>query len=200
MISTLRGSIVLKGTNSVVIEVGGIGFSASMSTRALSELPALGEQALIWTSLSVREDGISLFGFTSENERLLFSRLTSVSGIGPKVALAALSSFSPESLAEIIALGDVSRMATVPGIGKKTAQRIVLELKGSLDESFGQGDTLLDGVQGGSGDVRSDAVDALLAMGFSSAEVQLALRGYDGGLTDSASVVRYGLRKLGSTL
>lgn len=200
MISTLRGIVVSKDAGSAVIEVGGIGFSVGMSTRTLISLPALGEQVFVWTSMSVREDGISLFGFISENERLLFSRLISVSGIGPKVALAALSSFPSESLAEIIATGDVARMATVPGIGRKTAQRMVLELKGSLDDLFGA-EGLLAEVEGGGLDAgRSDATDALLAMGFSSAEVQLALRGYDGDPMDGAALVRYGLRKLGSAL
>lgn len=196
MIGSVRGTLLAKDASSAVIEAGGIGFTLGMSTRGVASLPGVGEEAFAWTVLSVRDDALSLYGFGSEQERALFNRLVAVSGIGPKVALAALSSFSPDNLASAIASGDISLVATIPGVGKKTAQRMVLELKGSLDGLTKPEGLFADAEAADS----SEAADALLAMGFSSAEVQLALQGYDGAADDTAAMVKHALRKLGTKL
>ncbi|NTU88618.1 MAG: Holliday junction branch migration protein RuvA [Actinobacteria bacterium] len=193
MICSLRGTLTTRTSNAAVIETGGVGYYLRMSSSSLSALGKVGDDAFVWTYMSVREDSISLFGFATEPEKALFEKLIGVSGIGPKVALSALSSFAASSLANTIAAGDVSRIATIPGVGKKTAQRIVLELKGSLDEFIG----------GSLWAEESEVVDfsaneALLGMGFSSAEAELALQGYDGEKSDINEAIRYALKRLGS--
>ena len=147
--------------------------------------------------MSVREDDLSLFGFSDASERELFSKLTGVSGVGPKVALAALSTFSASSLVQVISSGDVKRVSSVPGIGKKTAQRIVLELKGSIGEELAGQESLLNAESGTDATV-SEATEALLGMGFTLSEAQVALGHYDGDADDVAEVVRYALRRLGT--
>lgn len=196
MIASLRGTLLEKTLTGAVIEVGGIGFSVGMSANAIASLPALGETAHVLTYLSVREDDLSLYGFSDTSERELFTKLIGVSGVGPKVALAALSTFPADKLVEVIAAGDVKRVSTVPGVGKKTAQRIVLELKGSIEGGLSAQDNLLDGVTGAS---LAEATEALLGMGFTSAEAQVALQHYEGDAADVSEVVRYALKRLGSS-
>ncbi|MBQ6585186.1 MAG: Holliday junction branch migration protein RuvA [Coriobacteriales bacterium] len=196
MIHSLRGTILLKTPNAVVIEVGGVGFMVSCSAKTVAAMPAIGEQAMVWTHMAVREDDISLYGFASQEERALFQKLLGVSSIGPKVALSALSTFDAPTLAQIIAAGEINRVATIPGVGKKTAQRIVLELKGNIED-------LLSGVGSTptlAGQVDDDALQALLAMGFAPDEAKLALEGYDGPSMDPSAAVRYALKRLGSRL
>lgn len=192
MICSLRGTVMSKLANSAIIEVAGVGYAVGMSTASLATLPAVGDEAFVWTYMAVREDGIALYGFCSQEERVLFEKLIGVSGIGPKVALSALSTFAVDTFTSIITAGDATRVATVPGIGKKTAQRIVLELKGSVEELLGGNLFENAADEGGT----SAATQALLAMGFTSAEVELALKGYDG--SDDAEALRWGLKKLGS--
>lgn len=192
MIDFMRGTLVSKGVDHAVIELNGMGFHVGMSAVSLAKLPAPGAVVLVHTIMIVREDDISLFGFSSPSERLMFAKLGSVSGIGAKVALSALSTFEADRLAELIAAGDVSSISRIPGVGKKTAQRIILELKGSIEDIL-EGQQLL---ASSSVSVRDAAGEALLAMGFSSAETELALEGYDGD--DEAGAVTYALRRLGS--
>lgn len=190
MIAHITGRLVSKSAASCVVEVGGIGLRLWMSTNSISRLPADGDEVSIYTHLHVREDELSLFGFESLEEQELFERLITVSGVGPKVALSALSSLSPADLAAAISREDDALIATVPGIGKKTAQRLIIELKDKI------------GVQGVGGRpaVRStasaEATDALGAMGFSPSEVTVALKGYDGP-DDAQALLRYALKRLG---
>ncbi len=194
MISYLRGQIALKDAQGIVIDVGGMGFRVGMSTQSLSSLEPQGSETTVYTHMQVREDGMSLFGFCDERERMLFERLITVSGVGPKVAISALSTFSADSLMRAIASEDITAVSSIPGIGKKTAQRIVLELKGTLESAIGEA---------GQGDETRElglvqASEALLHMGFSAAEADLALKGYDGDMTDASAVLRYALRRLGA--
>jgi Holliday junction DNA helicase RuvA len=196
MINSLRGIVCEKGPDSAVLEVGGIGFSVGMSGHGVASLPPIGQEAYVLTCLVVREDSLSLYGFVDSNERALFQSLIEVSGIGPKVALAALSTYSAAELVDAITSGDVKRVSAVPGIGKKTAQRIVLELKGALvDEQLSQ--PMLDmALPEG---VIAEAASALLAMGFTTSEAQAALSQYHGDSDDVGDVVRYALKRLGSS-
>lgn len=189
MIAQVTGRVVSKGPSSCVLETGGIGLRIFMSTSGLSRLPALGDEATVFTYLHVREDVLSLFGFTSEQEQDLFEKLIAVSGVGPALALAALSAFSPDALAEAIAREDDGLLASVPGIGKKTAQRIIIELKDKLAAPA-------LGPRRSAGGASSEARDALAAMGFAPAEIAAALKGYDGP-EDPQALLRYALKRLG---
>lgn len=194
MIAFLEGIVAGKTLNSVYLNVGGVGFEVGMSQAGLSKLPQTGERALVHTYLQVRDDGMSLYGFHSLEEKALFEKLIAVSGVGPKVALAALSSYAPSELAALIAAQDIAAVQRIPGVGKKTASRIVLELKGSLDQGIGglfaqESQTSSKALEG--------AREALLSMGFTSAEADLALKGAPEDGTESA-LLQYALKKLGA--
>ncbi len=170
MVSTLISSITgtLRGTGAdwVDISVGGITFRVSMPDTSTGGVGRVGEPLSLYTSLQVREDSLTLFGFLTEDERQTFETLLNISGIGPRLALAMLARFSPQSLAQTVEEGDTRALSTVPGIGRRTASRIVLELKGKLD---------LDFADGGASAPDSDLVDALTALGYGDNEAREAL-------------------------
>ena len=194
MIAFLEGAIAGKTATAALINVGGVGFEVGMSTSSLSKLPGVGERALVHTYLQVRDDGMSLYGFLSLEEKVLFERLITVSGVGPKVALAALSTYEPAKLVDLIAAQDVAAVQRIPGIGKKMASRIILELKGSFDEGLV---SLFADEKPVETQALAGAREALLSMGFSSAEADVALRNAPPDATESA-LLQYALRKLGS--
>lgn len=199
MIAFLKGAVAaVLPPNTACIDVHGVGYAVTMAQSALAKLPPVGQPATVLTYLSVTENGIGLYGFLTEDEKALFERLVSVSKVGPKMALAALSTFSPRELADAIAAGDVSRVSHIPGVGKKTAERIILELKGTLEESlgnlFGEGATAAAGPDAAA---RAGATEALLAMGFTSAEADVALKGAPEGAGEGA-LLQYALKRLGS--
>ena len=132
MIAFLKGVIAAKTPNKAYLDVNGVGFEVNMSLTSLSTLPEAGESVTVLTYMQVRDDGMSLFGFATKEEKTLFEKLIGVSGVGPKVALAALSYFSPSDLVAAIAAQDVTSVSKIPGIGKQTASRIILELTGSF--------------------------------------------------------------------
>jgi Holliday junction DNA helicase RuvA len=132
MIAGLRGKLQTIGSNWAIIDVGGIGFQVYMPTSTLSTLGATGEEVEVHTHLHLREDNATLYGFATAEELGLFQTLISVSGVGPKLALAMLSAMSAEKLAMAIATGSIDLLTMVPGIGKKTANRLILELKGKV--------------------------------------------------------------------
>ena len=201
MIAFLKGTLAGKTATTAYIEVNGVGFAVGMSQASLSKLPELGGPVQVHTYLQVREDEMSLYGFLSLEEQALFEQLIGVSGIGPKVALAALSAFpSPQALAAAIAAQDVAAVQRIPGVGKKTASRIILELKGSLDHGLDQ----LFGADGSpavpaaaSGAELAGAREALLSMGFTPAEVDLSLKGAAED-ADTEALLKYALKRLGT--
>jgi Holliday junction DNA helicase RuvA len=164
-----------------------------MSTPSLAALPAIGDEVTVHTYLYVREDELSLFGFESEAEKTAFEQLITVSGVGPKVALATLSALTADELARAIGSEDVTIISSVPGIGKKTAQRIILDLKDKLGAG-GPGESMAGRRAGAA---LAEATDALLAMGFSSVEALAALKGADAD-SDAQALLRHALRRLGS--
>lgn len=195
MIAFLTGRIAAKGAGFALIEVGGVGYRLAMSTGSLAALPAEGDEVTVWTHLYVREDELSLFGFESQDEKRTFEQLITVSGVGPKVALATLSALSAEDVARAVASEDVALLSSVPGVGKKTAQRMILDLKDKLGaEALGSGTTPRGA---GAGAAQAEATDALLAMGFSAAEAAAALKGFEGDTGDASGLVRYALKRLG---
>ncbi len=191
MIAFLKGVLAARTADSAIIEVAGVGYAVGMSANALSKLPDVGQSVQVHTYLQVRDDGISLFGFISQEEKSLFERLISVSGVGPKVALAALSSFTAPDLVSAIAAQDVALVSRIPGVGKKTAQRIILELQGSLDDLQSEGEGAASASAGMKG-----ATEALLSMGFTSAEAQLALKDAP-QQGNEAVLLQYALKRLG---
>src|SRR5918997_477387 len=151
MIYRLRGTLVEKDTEGVVIDTGGVGYRSSASLATLQALPSLGEECVIHTRMVVREDAMLLFGFATREERMAFDVLTAVSKVGPKLALSILSSMSPQEISEAVARGDIIKFASVPGLGKKTAERLVLELKGKSLAAFGPEPAVATGGEGGGG-------------------------------------------------
>lgn len=192
MISYMKGTVAHKDGYGIVMEVGGIGYEMSMSSKSLAGIAGIGCSAQVWTYLQVKEDGLSLFAFADVQERELFVRLIGVSGIGPKMAVAALSTFDAASLAQVISAGDVTALSRIPGIGKKTAQRMVLELQGVLKA---EPDLFGSAAPETFSAASSDAVAALVSMGFSSQEAAKALDGCPH--EDASAAIRYALKNLG---
>ncbi len=168
MINYLVGEIVLKSENLVVLEVNGIGYELNVSMFALDNLPQTGSVSRVFTYMHVREDEISLFGFFSIDEKNVFLKLISVSGIGPKVALAILSGIKPSDLMVAIKTGDVKLLSTVKGLGKKTAERIVLELKDKI--SVVGFDSEVAGENIANESIIDEATEALIALGVNKNE------------------------------
>jgi Holliday junction DNA helicase RuvA len=194
MIYRLRGILVEKDTEGVVVDAGGVGYRASASLATLRALPSLGEECVIHTRMVVREDAMLLFGFATREERMAFDSLTAVSKVGPKLALAVLSSMSPPEVAEAVARGDVQKLASVPGLGRKTAERLVLELKGKNLVAFGPEPTV---ASGGGGGPYMEAREALAGLGYSLEEAEKALN----DVPPQETVERYikeALRRIGS--
>jgi len=163
MIAGVKGTIEAIGSSWVIIDVGGMSFQVFLPTSTLSSLGGVGREAKLHTHLHVREDNLTLYGFSSARELALFETLMTVSGIGPKLGLAMLSAMDVEQLTLTIASGDAAMLTAVPGIGRKTAERIVLELKDKIGSSLITQD--LEAVQG-----NSEVVAALTSLGYSVAE------------------------------
>lgn len=193
MISTLQGELLARQDSSVILEVGGVGFEVFMSMRDIAGLPEPGTKIRILTKLVVRDDALVLYGFATAEARNVFDKLTGVSGVGPKVALAVLSTYSPSEVASYIEVQDVAAVQRVPGVGKKMASRIILELKGSLD-SLSEASREASGAVPGT--VLSGVVEALLSMGFTQAEAELSLKGHPEQGNES-TLLQYALRRLG---
>lgn len=169
MISSLRGIVAFRSNDAVVIEVGGVGLDV-ISSRSAVETCEVGEMASIVTRLIVREDSLTLYGFSSLTERELFDVLLKISGVGPKMAMAIISTMSIDNLRNAVSSQRVELLTRVPGVGKKTAEKIMLELKDKLPMG-------LDAVpQGGFDDINSDVMDALTSLGFSVVEAQMAIQ------------------------
>lgn len=183
MIHRLRGQLVEKDAEGVVVDVGGVGYRASTSQGTLRALPAIGEECVLHTRMVVREDAMLLFGFATRDERAAFDALVTVSKVGPKLALSVLSSMSPPEIAECVARGDIVKLASVPGLGRKTAERLVLELRGKdLVAAFAPEPSAVGAVggtgggSGGRGGPFMEAREALTALGYSLDEAEWALK------------------------
>lgn len=169
MIATLHGKLQSIGSDCAIIDVGGIGFQVYMPTSTLSTLGSIGKEVRLHTHLHVREDNVTLYGFGSADELSLFHSLISVSGLGPKTAMAMLSAMEADKLAITIASGNAELLTTIPGIGKKTANRLILELK----EKIGAGWITSPTAQ--IAEENTDVLAALTALGYSIAEAARAV-------------------------
>lgn len=134
MIASLSGVLTLKSMDSVIVDVNGVGYKVAVSLNSFARLPAVGEKVLLFVHTAVREDDISLFGFTDESEKKVFLKLIGVNGIGPKLALTILSGIAPLDLVDALHREDLVRLTAISGIGKKTAERMILDLKDKLKE------------------------------------------------------------------
>lgn len=182
MIERLKGEILAKGAEGVVVGVGGAGFLLDVSSVTLRDVPAVGEEGSLFTHLYVREDVIQLFGFSTEEERELFRMFLGVSKIGPKLALAALSARKPPELRKALASGDVALFASVPGIGRKTAERIILELREKMEDAGRLGRGLSSEGAEESADAVIVARSALVELGYTLLEADRLLSPLDPGL------------------
>ena len=193
MIASVAGEVLVRRPDHVVIDANGVGYRLAVSAETLKAVPARGKQTTLHAHLVVRDDSISLYGFASEEERDLFLSLTSVSGVGPKVAVAILSGGTPRELLRAIAAGDAKRFQAVPGIGKRTAERVIVELRekvaGELEEAVA---TSAEGED----DPRLLARDGLMHLGYTLTEADKLLDGVDG---ESAEIlISSALKKAGT--
>jgi len=170
MITSIRGKLIFVGIDHAVVETGGLGYQVFAPKPVLAALGELGQEVQLYTYMHIREDLLALYGFSTMDQRHLFETLLTVSGIGPKVALSMLSSGAPEDIRVAIAGGDTARLARVPGIGKKTAERLVLELKGKIEVKG-----VVPAASPGVASVNADLADTLAALGFSAAEANAAI-------------------------
>lgn len=198
MIEHLRGTVSFKEPNLAVIDVNGVGYACRVSMQTAASLPAVDEQAMLYTRLTVREDEVALYGFASRAERTCFDQLTGVTGIGPKAALAILSDFTPDRFALAVAAGDHKAFTRVKGIGTKTAQRVVLELKDKVAKSVQAEGIAPVPVQIAGGSLE-EAMAALQVLGYSQGEVAAVLSGLDPALP-SSELIRLSLKQLGKNL
>jgi len=194
MIAAVRGEVMVRRPDHVVVEAGGVGYRLAVSSETLKAVPAAGSDAFLHAELISREDSLSLYGFSAEEERDLFRLLITVSGVGPKVAIATLSGGSTRDLLRAIAAGDAKRFQAVPGIGKRTAERIIVELRekvaGALEEE-------VVAVAGEEGSARALARDGLVNLGYAPLEAEQLLDGIEG--SEPQELVAAALRKAGTS-
>ena len=199
MIVYVSGTLAHKSPTDAVIDVQGVGYELLIPASSYEKLPATGKKAKLLAYHYVREDAETLFGFATEAERTLFKTMIGVSGVGPKLALAALSAMPPDALRDHILEGDASVLTQIPGVGKKTAQRLVVELRDRLADldGFEGAPAGTAGGSGGSASIRADARSALEALGFSRADaekrIRTALRDHD-GIDTAEELIRLSLR------
>jgi len=187
VISFLEGEVVHKGATSVVLAVGGVGYDVSVPTSVVSRLPGVGKTARIHTRMVVRDDSMTLYGFSSTDERELFDLLTGVTGVGPKVALAFLSAMQADQIRRAVIAGDADALTIVPGVGKKVAQRVVLDLR---DKLGGEGELVATGPL-------ADVRDALQSLGLTPAEATAAMADLEVDGRETEGLLREALQKVG---
>jgi holliday junction DNA helicase RuvA len=193
MIAAVRGEVLVRRPDHVVIEAGGVGYRLAVSAETLKAVPAIGREAFLQAELIARDDSLSLYGFASEEERDLFRELISVSGVGPKVAIAALSGGSARELLRAIAAGDGKRFQAVPGIGKRTAERIIVELREKVAGELAEGTA----TPSAEDDPWTLARDGLVNLGYAPLEAEHLMAGLDGA--DAEQLIAGALRRAGES-
>ena len=188
MIGRLTGTLAEKSPPQLLIDVNGVGYEVDVPMSSFYNLPALGERVTLLTHFVVREDAQVLFGFLTHDERATFRQLVKISGVGPRTALAILSGLSVSELAQAVSLQESGRLVKVPGIGKKTAERLLLELKGKLGDALAAPANMASHAQG-------DILQALVALGYSDREASAALKALpaDIGVSDG---IKFALKQL----
>lgn len=190
MIVRLSGTLVSRQPPALVVDVGGVGYEVEAPLNVFDRLPADGEELSILTHLVVKEDAHTLYGFLSVSDRKLFRELLKVSGIGPRLALAILSGVSGDDFALMVEAGDSQALTRLPGIGKKTAERLILEMRGKISDLGGE-----FGPGGGSLSAEAEAREALTALGYSSSEALKMIKAVGEDDLSAEALIRNALRK-----
>lgn len=208
MIVCLTGTLLEASASSAVLDVNGVGYELGISASTAASLPEVGSAGVsLFTRMVVREGAVDLYGFSSREERTLFDKLVGISHVGPKLALSVLSTFTPGALATVVVAEDAAGMARVPGVGKKTASRLIMELADvfAKDPSLRSMAGMASAQQGTNArttavsSVDADVTEALLSMGFTSQEAELALEGREeASATTVEKALAYALRRLGT--
>ncbi len=190
MIGRIAGTLLEKNPPQVLVDCGGVGYELDVPMSTLYNLPAVGERVSLLTHFVVREDAQILYGFGSGSERHAFRQLIKISGVGPRTALSVLSGMSVNDIAQAVTAQDAARLIKVPGIGKKTAERLLLELKGKLGADMGVQVSVAN-------DAQSDILQALVALGYSDRDAALALKALpkDVGVSDGIKLALKALAK-----
>lgn len=198
MIDFVEGLVAEKLPQAVVMKTGGLGLKLFASTQTLSQLPPAGSPATVYSAMIVKEDEISLYGFSSREEREFFQLLIQVSGVGPKLGLSVLSAYPVARLKQAIVMGDLAHLTGISGIGKKTAQRLILELKDKIGKELTSGGEAAG--FGGPGDMADnqvgEAMGALLALGYTQGEVARAFAKIDTESLETEEIIKQGLKAL----
>ena len=187
MISFVEGEVVEKTANRVVLNVAGVGYDLQVPTSVVGALPPIGRATRVHTRMVVRDDSMTLYGFSTPDERGLFDLLTGVTGVGPKVALSFLSALTPDAIRGAVVSGDAVALTVVPGVGKKVAQRVILDLR---DRFGGEGELVVEGPL-------ADVREALLSLGVTPQEASEALAGIETDGREADVLLREALQKVG---
>lgn len=199
MISYIKGALERRAESYIIIEAGGIGYQIFVSPATLAKLPQTGEMVKVFTYFSVKEDGISLYGFATMEEQEMFHKLLTVSGVGPKGALGFLSQLTPQEIILAIISEDVKTLSKAPGVGRKTAQRVILELKDKFktEDALSVGEELQGVVETSvGGDAKFEAIDAMTALGYSRSEAAKAVNAVAAEGMSTEDILKAALKKM----
>ncbi len=194
MYAHIQGLVAEKTPEALVIDANGVGYLLMASANTLSAAPAVGAMMKCYTHLSVREDALELFGFATREEKTMFEKLKSVTGVGPRTALAILSALSVRDLSIALVTGDATSLTRAPGIGKKTAQRLVLELRDKVDNEELTGMAESGGASVRSGGAAGEAIEALMALGYQSSEAAKAIAAVGDKADTTDELIRLALK------
>ncbi len=193
MIGSLRGRLSWKQAPSIIIECNGVGYEVETPMSTFLELPGIGDELYLFTHMVVREDAQTLYGFATEDERALFRMLLRISGVGAKMGLAVLSAMSVDGFRRCVEYEDTATLVKVPGIGKKTAERLIIEMRDRIDTPSVQSGTATVSVEAGA---RTEAVDALIALGYKPREVNKLIGELDVAGKSAEDIIRLALRQV----
>lgn len=199
MIAYIKGTLERRAESYIIIETGGIGYQIFVSPATLAKLPQTGEMVKVFTYFSVKEDGVSLYGFASAEEQEMFHKLLTVSGVGPKGALGFLSQLTPQEIILAIISEDVKTLSKAPGVGRKTAQRVILELKDKFktEEALSMGQEVQGIVETSvGGDAKFEAIDAMTALGYSRSEAAKAVNAVAAEGMSTEDILKAALKKM----
>lgn len=197
MISYIKGTLEAKNLDNVIIDVGGMGYKIYMSIKSMNTLGDMGKEVKIYTYMRVREDDISLYGFCTNEELKMFEQLLGVSGVGAKLALAILSNISPSSFALAIITEDINTIKSLPGIGAKSAQRIILELKDKMKTQDAIETEFIPTKIEIKNDKTKDAIDALQVLGYAKKDIDSVISHIDVTGLSVEDIIKQGLKYLG---